>query len=837
MGKNKTTNKPEKKTAEFILTARPADDPDYNNPNVPQNILLYVPKDNDDENTQKTLDNIPESIRGNTFDEETQTKLVRERLGIEDSLNESSSVNAAAKKTNNKVKDARRKPKSDRPPVLFNEDANKELTDDDENENNESEEIDLEENEEKIDTKILAANKKDEKASNNNNNINNNKKPIGFSKAEKGAAGAKDELKSLTLKELLSSSNKEKLLEIDDKTLDLLIKKSNAKINAEMIHYNEYGLKSSVDPEVLEYVTDKRFREGVDLFIPAPNYAEVMQQNRVDCDINPEEMTEDYKEVYDALNNEDYASEAEDAVLEDDFILLANEGKLPIELLEDEAENAKDEILLVKTSNNFSGNDKKDLKQPSYKFITKEEKEFLDKQFHKTYEKFYEDEQDEENEENEGVLNANVNGNKKSKKEFEAVEEEEFEEYELSDVENAKREKANIKKTDMQSKEFNEAINELLPKHKRNNINNNNLNKNENENEEEEEEEEEFEEFDDNLLDDEYIRKQQELGDMESSLKYSEHLVLQEKGKGAGNRLKPEAASGFTSERKFVEKKNLVLKTKKKIEDEETIEDIEKFLYSKEVIEIDLKVISNMVLRDEVNHEADKAKEEADPAYELNYAKKHLDITSVGGTFGNMPKVIAIEGDPKKLQKKLRKDEKFRKEKEAKSAAKSEEVDKVNKNSNSNKVISKANLNDNVNNVNVNVKNVNEIVNGLSKNNKKEKIEEFDYNKEIKAVINNNNNNNVLSGKSHKADFAIGKEFLEEKLNQLDDSDLEEDNSDKDEEDVNFNELEEKHRFENNDKEANKLRKKMLKKEKMEKRKLKKEIKLAFKVKYYFIFN
>ena len=81
MGKNKQKNI-EKKTAEFILTARPIDDPDYNNPNVPQNVLLYVPKENDDDKTQHTLDNSPESIRGTTFDDEIQGKLLRQKLGI-----------------------------------------------------------------------------------------------------------------------------------------------------------------------------------------------------------------------------------------------------------------------------------------------------------------------------------------------------------------------------------------------------------------------------------------------------------------------------------------------------------------------------------------------------------------------------------------------------------------------------------------------------------------------------------------------------------------------------------------------------------------------------------
>jgi len=52
--------------------------------------------------------------------------------------------------------------------------------------------------------------------------------------------------------------------------------------------------------------------------------------------------------------------------LEDDFVLLANEGKLPLEVVNN------DEQILVKIQ-----------KEPSYKYITKEEKEFIEKRFAK----------------------------------------------------------------------------------------------------------------------------------------------------------------------------------------------------------------------------------------------------------------------------------------------------------------------------------------------------------------------------------------------------------------------------------------------------------------------
>jgi hypothetical protein len=262
---------------------------------------------------------------------------------------------------------------------------------------------------------------------------------------------------------------------------------------------------------------------------------------------------------------------------------------------------------------------------------------------------------------------------------------------------------------------------------------------------------------------------------MESTVKYSENLVLLEKGGSSG---------------KTFDKKNLVLKTKKKIEDEETIEEMEKFLYSKETLEMDLKIISNQLLRDEINQEADKEKEENDPAYELNYAKKYLDITTVGGTFGNMPKVISIEGDPKKLQKKLRREEKIKKEKEVKMQINNEDLKKTS--------------------------------NQKSKKEIKANNEDFDFNKEIR-------NQQIL--KNNKDDKDDIRKELKEKLDILDDSsEIEADDEDKEENDL--NDIDAERKLEGMcEKDANKLRKKMLKEEKREKRKLKKEIKLAFKVK------
>lgn len=610
MGKEK---KVAKKTAEFILRARPQDDPDFNNPNVPQNVLVYVPKDTDNEETQMTLDNIPESIRGEVMDDDTDGKLLREKLGIsEEKFN--------AIRRDGKRKQSERSEDTEKIPELVDCDDEGKIKN-----------LELEDDEELISTNVKKGAKKLDEY--------NREKEIKFKPSEKSQA-KKKEVENLNLDDLLKG-NKEKLLEIDDKTLDALMTKSKAKIEADFVEYNEFGLKKDINPEILDYVTNKKFQEGYDLFIPVPNYDQVMEKNknRVDIDIDPEKMDEDCKEVFDLLKDEEFDDENANEIddenanaeenkdsnakiyvaninggLEDDFILLANEGKLPIEINEKEKKEVKKDENKKDTIPNINMNNKDG---PSYKYITKEEKEMLDKKFQKTYEKHYK-----EKDENE----------------------EEFEDFPEDD-----EEIKNQKKIDINSKEFNEAINQVLPKHKQIEIKKDDEDMEEDEEEEYEdfEEEEEFEDFDENLLKDEFMKKV-----AESDLKYSEGVQIQEKGK-KGKKTKTEILG-----------KKFVVRNKKQEEEDETIEDIEDYLYSKEVLERDVKTINNMIARDE-KEEKDKNSDE-DPAYELTYAKKYLDITSVGANYGNMPKTVEVEGDIKKHEKKLRREEKIRKEKELK---------------------------------------------------------------------------------------------------------------------------------------------------------------------------
>jgi len=161
-----------------------------------------------------------------------------------------------------------------------------------------------------------------------------------------------------------------------EEIVDTFVQK-NVKITADVVEYNKYGLRKDINPEVLNYVTDKEFVEGVDIFIPASG-AIPIDHNRFDIDIPVEKMDDNYREVYDALQDENEVLAEEE--LEDDFVLLANEGIVPMEINEVNEESTN-EIVIAETNK----------KTPSYKFITKEEQELLDRQFDKTFKEYNKD--------------------------------------------------------------------------------------------------------------------------------------------------------------------------------------------------------------------------------------------------------------------------------------------------------------------------------------------------------------------------------------------------------------------------------------------------------------
>lgn len=344
--------------------------------------------------------------------------------------------------------------------------------------------------------------------------------------------------------------------ELDDKKIDKLLEK--AKIQAEIVEYNEFGLRKDINPEVLEYVTNREFREGVDIFIPAANYDELVKKDNFDIDIDPNDMNADYKEVYDALNND----EDEGDELEDDFVLLANEGKIPIEMIK---ESKKDEIVISELSK----------KQPSYKYITKEEQEMLNKQFSSTF-KEYTDDKDKDNKTKKGTyapkevfndaINEILTKSKNTKNKIYGLtakyqDEDEYEDYELDE--------------DGDCEEFEEIMEE-----------------------EEKEEEELNNNYDENLSDDEN--------------QFTNKVIIEEKLKNL-----------------------LPYKKEKQInnDDEFTLNDLNKLMHDKNFVEKTIELVEQ--LREE--------KEEEEIEYPVYYATKKLDITSVHGTFGNLPKSINVE--------------------------------------------------------------------------------------------------------------------------------------------------------------------------------------------------
>ena len=401
--KNKNRNK---EAVEFILANRDAEDPNFNNPNVNKKILLQVNKDEDlTEDQKKIIESIPKIQRG-IFDENAKIKLMTQN---DDILNKN-------EKNENKEKKG----------VNFDFDKNEIIN---------------------FDKKKKVGELQKEKLINDIKN-----KKIDISKIE----------------------DEEKVKEIF----------KNLKINAKIVEYNELGLKKDTDPELLKLVTDKEFIEGVDIFVPAPkdNNGKIIKE--YDNDMNEENMNEEYKELEKELQSDDEdekiiksakeeekekkeeeintSSKEENLTenknieikgdLEDDFVLLANEGELPVELItEQEKENSEKNNNQNKNSqdDNIKNNEFSNFNsgKSTYKYITKEEIEYVQK-------KFLLDENDENisgkkkgnfigKKEFNDAINEILNSKKdqKDKNKIETVmglkksilDEEEFEEYELSE--------------------------------------------------------------------------------------------------------------------------------------------------------------------------------------------------------------------------------------------------------------------------------------------------------------------------------------------------------------------------------------------------------------------
>ena len=599
--KNKNRNK---EAVEFILANRDAEDPNFNNPNVNKKILLQVNKDEDlTEEQKKIIESIPKIQRG-IFDENAQLKLMTQNNDITD------------KNDNDEIK-------KEKKGVNFDFDKNEIIN---------------------FDKKKKVGELQKEKLINDIKN-----KKIDISKIE----------------------DEEKVKEIF----------KNLKINAKIVEYNELGLKKDTDPELLKLVTDKEFIEGVDIFVPAPkdNNGKIIKE--YDNDMNEENMNEEYKELEKELQSDDEdekiiksakeeekekkeeeintSSKEENLTenknieikgdLEDDFVLLANEGELPVELItEQEKENSEKNNNQNKNSqdDNIKNNEFSNFNsgKSTYKYITKEEIEYVQK-------KFLLDENDENisgkkkgnfigKKEFNDAINEILNSkkeqkDKKDKNKIETVmglkksilDEEEFEEYELSE------EDEDLKENNVQSNKEMNNNNKNLDNKKLSNIISN---KEKEENfEDEDEEEEKEEDFKPNIKI-EYVSREDEPAPFDKDDKIKKKRKNKKEFKKSRTKQYEQLKeNGELSDESF---------DKDKLD--ELLHDEEYIKKTKELIDTNIEEDKNIV-------EIDK---EIETKYNLE-PKIQKDITETNDKIINLPKVIKQEKREKNFNKKQKTEE------------------------------------------------------------------------------------------------------------------------------------------------------------------------------------
>ena len=610
--KNKNRNR---EAVEFVLANRDVDDPNYNNPEANKKILLQVNKDEDlTEEQKKIINSIPKIQRG-IFDEEAKLKRLLKQEEKEPNNNEG----------NNKKG------------VQFNFDKNE---------------------------------------------------VINFDKKEKISDIQKDKF----INDI--KNNKIDLTKIEDEEKVNEIFK-NLKVNAKIVEYNEFGLKKDTDPELLKFVTNKEFVEGVDIFVPAPRDNDGKIIKEYDNDMKEENMNEEYKELENELKSD---SENEDTVnkkkveddkndnnksgeintsskqekneneindkkiditgdLEDDFVLLANGGELPIEFLtEKEIKEEKKNEDLNKNILEQQNNNK-----PSYKYITPEEVEYVKKKFlegddnqKKSQKKGNFISKQEFNDAINEILNSKKgkDGNKKEtvmglKKSV--LDEDEYEEYELSEEEEEindeknKIEKKEEEKNDnnKKSREKNKKIKDIIT-FKNENKKEKKEEKDEEEGEDEEDEEEEDEGFTPNIKI-EYVNKADEPDpfDKEKEKIKKKQRNKKEKKKSKTKQYEQLKAKGELSDESF---------------DKEQLNEI---IHEENNIEKTKEMIEN-------NVEIEKNNKEIEQEIENKYVfepKVQKDITQTNDKVVNLPKAVKEEKKEKDF-KKNKKDEKEEKEEE-----------------------------------------------------------------------------------------------------------------------------------------------------------------------------
>ena len=587
--KNKQHKNRNREAVEFVLANRDPDDPNYNNPEFNKKILLQVTKDEDlTEKQKQIIDSIPKNQRG-IFDEEAKFKKLFQQEKTEDN------------EENNKKG------------VKFNFDKNEIIN---------------------IDKKQKISEIQKDKLF---NDIKNNK--IDLTKIE------------------------------DEEKVNEIFKK--LKVNAKMVEYNELGVRKDTNPELLKFITNKEFEEGIDIFVPAPkdNTGKIIEE--YDNDMKEENMNEEFKELEKELksdsenennnkiidkktdkNSEDISTSTKQEKneidkknndieitgdLEDDFVLLANGGELPIELLtekEIKEEDKKNEDL---NKNNILGQEGKS----SYKYITPEEVEYVRKKFLEA------DEDNQKKSQKKGnfigkkefndaineILNSkkDKNDNKKEtvmglKKSI--LDEEEYEEYELTEEEEEINDDKNTKKIE----EKNEIKKNIDNKKLQNIINFKKDNKKEEKEEldEDEEEEEDEEDFKPNIKI-EYVSKADEPDpfDKEKEKRKKKQKNKKEMKKSRTKQYEQLKAMGELSDESF---------------DKEQLDEI---IHEENLIEKTKQMIEN-------NDEVEKNDKEINQEIESKYVfepKVKKDITQVTDKVGNLPKSIKEERRDKDFKK------------------------------------------------------------------------------------------------------------------------------------------------------------------------------------------
>ena len=611
--KSRKNKKKNKEAIEFILANRDAEDPNFNNPDVNKKILLQVNKDEDlTEEQKKIIESIPKIQRG-IFDENAQLKLMTQNI-----------------------------------------------------DNN------------------------DDKNKNENNDTNKEKKGVNFD-------FDKNEIINYDKKKTVGELQHEKLInDIKNKKIDISkiedeekVKEifKNLKVNAKIVEYNDLGLKKDTDPELLKLVTDKEFIEGVDIFVPAPKDNDGKIIEEYDNDMNEENMNEEYKELEKELKSDDEEDkkikkvEKNDDIekkeeeistssktetltenknielkgdLEDDFVLLANGGELPVELITDqekenlEKNNNKIKTNDIKHNNEFSNFDTSN--KNTYKYITKEEIEYVQK-------KFLMDENEENisgkkkgnfigkkefNDAINEILNSKKGKNDKNKVETvmglkkSILDEEEFEEYELSEED---EELLNNNPNKEKEKEKNNA-NKNLDDKKLKNIISNKKEENFDDEEEEEEEEEKEEDFKPNIKI-EYVSREDEPApfDKEDKIK-KKRKNKKEFKKSRTKQYQQMKENGELSDESFDKEK------------------LDELLHDEEFVKKTNELIESNIDEEKNIKEVDK---EIETKYNLE-PKAQKDITQTSDKIVNLPKTIKQEKKEKNFSKKSKTEEEGNKE-------------------------------------------------------------------------------------------------------------------------------------------------------------------------------